>query len=260
MSRQARIQSPTDYYHVMMRGNNRESVFSKDEQKKLFLEILKMHVEQGMIDIAAYCLMDNHVHIVAKASINDLGKVMKSINIKYAMNFNQKQARIGHVFQDRFKSEVIKDDLYMMQVIRYVHNNPVVAKIVNSPEAYCWSSYHEYLNKNEIITSHQKDFILGYFSKDIKAFLEFHKQKDNNQYLEIKEDKEKEKLEQAQEIVAAYFTKKGLIDAKQVFNNTVYLEEIVQSLLKESNLSHRQIASLLGVSNNLVHKVSLHEE
>ncbi len=130
MSRQARIQSPTDYYHVMMRGNNRESIFGKDEQKRFFLESLKMQGEDQTIDIVAYCIMDNHVHIVVKANIIDLAKAIKRINIKYAMNFNQKRDRIGHVFQDRFKSEAIEDDKYLIQAIRYIHNNPVAAKMV----------------------------------------------------------------------------------------------------------------------------------
>ncbi|HYE09613.1 MAG TPA: transposase [Patescibacteria group bacterium] len=260
MSRQARIQSPTDYYHVMMRGNNRESIFGKDEQKKLFLKSLKMQSDDQLIDIVAYCLMDNHVHIVAKADMTDLSKAIKCINIKYAMSFNQRRDRIGHVFQDRFKSETINDDRYLMQVIRYIHNNPVAAKMAKSPGDYNWSSYNEYMSENIIIHSQQKEFILGCFSYDIEQFLEFHKQKDNNEYLEIKEVIENERLEQAQDIISIYFEQKGLIDAKQVINNSVHLEEIIRYLLKGSRLTHRQIANLLGVSNNVVHKVNLHKD
>ncbi|OGO77925.1 MAG: hypothetical protein A2Y23_04205 [Clostridiales bacterium GWB2_37_7] len=257
MPRQARIQSPTDYYHVMMRGNNRESIFSTDEQKRLFLKSLKTQSEDHLIDITAYCLMDNHVHIVVKANMTDLSKAIKCINIKYAMSFNQNRDRIGHVFQDRFKSEIIEDDKYLLQVIRYIHNNPVAAKMVKLPEDYYWSSYNEYMNENTIIESQQRQFVLGCFSHDIKQFLEFHKQKDNNEYLEIKEDLEKERLEKAQEIISAYFTKKGLIDAKQVIKDPVNLEGIIRELLRGSQLTHRQIANLLETSNNIVHKVSL---
>ena len=192
MSRQARIQSLTDYYHVMMWGNNRESIFSEDKQKRYFLESLKMQGKDQLIDIVAFCLMDNHVHIVVKANIFDLAKAIKRINIKYAMNFNQKRDRVGHVFQDRFKSETIKDDKYLLQVIRYIHNNPVAAKMVKLPGDYYWSSYNEYMNKSTILDSQQKEFILEYFSHNLEQFREFHKQKDNYQYLEIKEDIENE--------------------------------------------------------------------
>lgn len=260
MSRQARIQSPTDYYHVMMRGNNRESIFGKDEQKRFFLESLKMQDGDRLIDIAAYCVMDNHAHIVVKANISDLSKVIKRINIKYAMNFNQKRDGVGHVFQDRFKSEAIEDDKYLIQSIRYIHNNPVTAKMVKSPSDYNWSSYNEYINKNVIIESKQREFILEYFSHNLERFKEFHKQKDSNEYLEIKEDIENTRLERAQEIISEYFEQKGLIDAKQVIKNPFFLEEIIQNILKGCRLTHRQIANLLGVSNNAVHQVNLHKD
>jgi REP element-mobilizing transposase RayT len=97
MSRQARVQSPTDYYHVMMRENNRESIFGSDEQKKFFLESLKVQAEDQLIDVAAYCIMDNHVHIVVKGNISDLSNSIKRINIKYAMNFNQKNRCQGNL-------------------------------------------------------------------------------------------------------------------------------------------------------------------
>lgn len=219
-----------------------------------------MQDENKLIDIVVYCLMDNHVHMVIKSNISDLSKAIKSINIKYAMIFNQKLDRIGHVFQDRFKSEIIKDDKYLLQVIRYIHNNPVKAKIVKSPESYYWSSYNEYINKNTMIDSQQKEFILEYFSNDLKQFKEFHKEEDNCEYLEIKEDIEKERFERAQEIISRYFTEKGLTEAKQVIKNPVYLEEIIRNLLKGSRLTHRQIASLLEISNNAVHQVSLLKE
>ncbi len=167
MPRQARIQSPTGYYHIMMRGNNRESIFSTDEQKRLFLECLKKHDTDHSVDIVAYCLMDNHVHIIVKADPLSLAKSIKSINTKYAMNFNRQRNRIGHVFQGRYKSEAITDDKYLLQVIRYVHNNPVKAKMIKSFKDYSWSSYSEYADVNLIIESQQKEFVLDYFSNSI---------------------------------------------------------------------------------------------
>ena len=257
MPRQARVQSPTSYYHVMMRGNNRESIFSEDEQKRFFLNSLRKQDEDQIIDIAAYCLMDNHAHIVVKADSFNLAKAIKSTNTKYAMNFNQQRDRIGHVFQDRYKSEVITDDKYLLQVIKYIHNNPVKAKMIKSPGDFNWSSYNEYIYENKIIKNQQKQFVLGCFSNNLEQFSEFHKQKDSLEYLEIKEDIERERFEQGQEIISQYFKNKGLIEAKHVIKNPVYLEEIIQYLLKGSKLTHRQTANLLGISNNIVHRVSL---
>ena len=257
MPRQARIQSPTGYYHVMMRGNNRENIFVTDKQKSFFLDSLKKQEEDQLIDIVAYCLMDNHVHIVIKADPLNLAKAIKSTNIKYAMNFNGKWNRIGHVFQDRYKSEAIIDDKYLLQVIRYIHNNPVKAKMVKTLEDYNWSSYNEYVKENSIIKTEQREFILDYFRSNVEQFIVFHKQKDNQEYMEIKEDILKNRIEQAQEIISVYFSEKGLVEAKQFNRNAVYIEEMVQRLLIESKLTHRQIANLLGVSNNTVHNVSL---
>jgi hypothetical protein len=185
---------------------------------------------------------------------------IKSINTKYAMNFNGQRGRIGHVFQDRYRSEAIIDDKYLLQVIRYIHNNPVKAKMVKSLGEYKWSSYNEYVKENLIIKKWQKEFILGYFSNSTEQFAEFHKQKDSQEYLEVKEDIVKERVEKAQEIISEYFSKKGLVKAKQVMKNPVYLEEIIQNLLNESKLTHRQIANLLEVSNNIVHNVSLRKD
>jgi len=257
MPRQARIQSPTGYYHVMMRGNNRENIFVTDKQKSFFLDSLKKQEEDQLIDIVAYCLMDNHVHIVIKADPLNLAKAIKSTNIKYAMNFNGKWNRIGHVFQDRYKSEAIIDDKYLLQVIRYIHNNPVKAKMVKTLEDYNWSSYNEYVKENSIIKTEQREFILDYFRSNVEQFIVFHKQKDNQEYLEVKEDIVKERMEAAQDIISEFFTKKGLIEAKQVKQNFLYLEELIQNLLEKSKLTHRQIASLLSISNNVVHSVSL---
>jgi hypothetical protein len=201
--------------------------------------------------------MDNHVHIVIKADPLNLAKAIKSTNTRYAMNFNGKRDRIGHVFQDRYKSEAIIDDKYLLQVIRYIHNNPIKAKMVKSLGDYHWSSYNEYAKENSIIKMPQREFILGYFCNNVEQFIVFHKQKDNQEYLEVKEDIVKDRIEQAQEIISAYFSKKGLVEAKQVIRNPVYLEEMIRRLLGESKLTHRQIANLLEVSNNVVHNISL---
>lgn len=124
MARQSRIQSLTEYYHIIMRGNNRESIFSQQGQKQYFKELLKEKIEEQLIDIVGYCIMDNHVHIIVKAEIGHLSKAIKSINIKYAMKFNKESRRSGHVFQGRFKSETIENENYLIQVIRYIHNVP----------------------------------------------------------------------------------------------------------------------------------------
>jgi len=103
MARQARKVSPTKYYHVMMRGNNREKIFTRKDQKSYFIELLIDFKKQPPVEIAAYCVMDNHVHIVIAGEIDDLSEVMKRINIKYAMKFNKEADRIGHVSKTKYQ-------------------------------------------------------------------------------------------------------------------------------------------------------------
>lgn len=257
MPRHARSLSPTGYYHVMLRGNNRESIFYKEYQKDFFMNSMKKQNDDQLMEITAYCLMDNHVHIVVNANPFNLVKAFKCLCTSYAMNFNRKEDKIGHVFQDRYKSEVITDDKYLLQVMRYVHNNPVKAKMVRSVVEYKWSSYTEYMNEGGIIGDQQKKFIMGYFSNNADHFAEFHKQKDDHEYLEINEDLQVERFVKGQEIISEYFQNKGLVEGRQVIKNPVYLEELIQCLLKKSRLTHRQIAGLLEISSSFIHKVSL---
>ena len=257
MSRVARVQSPTDYYHVMMRGNNKESIFTRTSEKSYFKDLLKEVMEEGLIDIAAYCIMDNHVHIVIKAELNNMTKALKKINIKYAMNFNKERNRIGHVFQDRYKSEIVGNDMHLIQVIRYVHNNPVKAKMVKECNDYKWSSFNEYIkeNKSRIVSKRQKEIILS-LNNGIGNFIEFHKIEDDNEYLEINEDRDLYRLEKAQRIISTYFKEKGIIEAKELNINPIFLEEIIIKLLDNTKLSQRKIASILGISHNSVYLIN----
>ena len=257
MSRVARVQSPTDYYHVMMRGNNKESIFTRTSEKSYFKDLLKEVMEEGLIDIAAYCIMDNHVHIVIKAELNNMTKALKKINIKYAMNFNKERNRIGHVFQDRYKSEIVGNDMHLIQVMRYVHNNPVKAKMVKECNDYKWSSFNEYIkeNKSRIVSKRQKEIILS-LNNGIGNFIEFHKIEDDNEYLEINEDRDLYRLEKAQSIISAYFKEKGIFEAKELNKSSRMLEEIVISILDRTKLSQRKIASILGISNHTVYSIN----
>lgn len=255
MARQARKMSPTDYYHVMMRGNNRESILAAEWQKAYFTGLLH-DVEN--IEIVAYCLMDNHVHIVAKGKLTDLSDAIKKINIKYAMRFNRSADRIGHVFQDRYRSEEILDDAHLLQVIRYVHNNPVKAGMIKDPERYPWSSFREYIKGTSYIASPaQMDLVMAFFAGNSKLFRQFHLGEDRGEFLDIREDVAHNRAQAAQAIIEGFCRVKGITDSKEISERAAYLEELIAELLQETKLSHRQIAKLLAISNSAVHKASL---
>ena len=255
MSRKARKISPTGFYHVMMRGNNREMILAKSWQKEWFTELLS---EANNIEIAAYCLMDNHVHIVVQAAIADLSEAIKKINIRYAMRYNRSGDRIGHVFQDRYRSEVISDDSHLLQVIRYVHNNPVKAGLVRDPEAYLWSSYREYVDASARVTKQTTlEMVLGLFANDIGSYKAFHQIEDPAEFLDMREDVEQNRAQTAQAVIESFCMAKGVTDAKEIYRNVEYLEELVVELLQRTRLSHRRIAGLLEISGSFVHRASL---
>lgn len=140
MARQPRRLSETDIHHVMVRGVNRDAIFLEDEDYEYFLDALQETKALSGCAVLAYCLMTNHVHLVLRADREPIGVVMKRLGIRYAGRFNRKYGRVGHVFQDRFRSAPVEDDAYLNALLPYIWNNPVVAGMVARPEDYRWSS------------------------------------------------------------------------------------------------------------------------
>ncbi|MGD9678354.1 MAG: transposase [Vulcanibacillus sp.] len=256
MARQARKESITNYYHVMLRGINREYIFNTEDQKRKILELIKREEKNNLIGIVAWCIMDNHVHLLLKAKIDDMSKAIKIISLKYAAYYNKSKKRIGPVFGDRYRSENIEDDKYMLGVIRYIHNNPIKSKIIINKEVYEWSSYKCFIdnNSNHIIEEH-KAFILGFFNNKIINFEEFHNQEDVYEYLEIKEDREKYRQREGQKIITEYLKEKGIIDAKELKNNPKWICELVEELSDKTKLTLRQIARLTDLTLGMTYEI-----
>ncbi|MGC4153034.1 MAG: transposase [Propionicimonas sp.] len=147
MPRRARQLSESGIYHVMLRGINRQAIFLDDEDHLRFLRHLSTTRERSGCHILAYCLMKNHVHLVLRTLDEPVGQVVKRLAVRYAWWHNTKYGRIGHVFQDRFRSRPVEDDEYFITLLRYVWNNPVKAGIVGRPDQYRWSS----LSRNALV-------------------------------------------------------------------------------------------------------------
>ncbi|MBU3143451.1 transposase [Clostridium sp. CF012] len=152
--------------HVTARGNRRSNIFKDETDYKLYLNYIKEAMEyyKNKHYIIAYVLMTNHIHLVVETTDCDISDFIKRVHSRYAGNFNKKYNYIGHLFQGRYKSELIEDDCYMLEVSRYVHLNPVRAKMVKKPEDYRWSSYTTYTGEKDekLITSKR---VLSYFKK-----------------------------------------------------------------------------------------------
>ena len=141
MSRNARKKSEIGIYHVMLRGIDKMNIFLCDSDYYIFLNHIKMAKERSNFLLLAYCLMTNHVHLLIKEGNEDLGDIIRRIAVGYAQYFNNKNGRIGHLFQNRFRSEPVNDERYLLVLLRYIHQNPVKAGIVKSIHEYKWSSY-----------------------------------------------------------------------------------------------------------------------
>ena len=173
MPRASRRKSHSGIYHIMVRGINRESIFHDDEDRRHFLNLLIHSRLPDAFDLYAYCLMRNHFHLLIRERSDDISRTMKRINTRYVGWHNAKYDRIGPLFQDRFKSQNVEDDCYLLSVLRYIHLNPVKAHLVKAPEDYMWSSCRNFYNEAEK-TSNLLDqhFILKMFDDYIPVAVE----------------------------------------------------------------------------------------
>ena len=152
MTRSARERSESGFYHVVAKGNGGQNLFEDASDYRAFLELAAAAAEKCDILVYAYCLMSNHVHLLLEDRGNRLSDFMKSLITGYAMRFNAKTGHIGHVFQQRFKSQPVESETYLLQAARYIHNNPAKAGVCSADE-YLWSSYHEYASGVRGITA-----------------------------------------------------------------------------------------------------------
>ncbi|MGV8907636.1 MAG: transposase [Propionicimonas sp.] len=140
MPRHARQLAGSGIYHVMLRGVNRDSIFIEDGDSAMFLRALSQAKDASGCQVFAYCLMSNHAHLVLRSGEEPIGTVVKRLGVRYAGWFNRKYGRVGHLFQDRFRSVPVEDDAHLVTLLRYVWNNPVEAGMVARAEEYRWSS------------------------------------------------------------------------------------------------------------------------
>ena len=141
MARPLRIEYDGALYHVTSRGNERKSIFKDDTDRELFLGTLTQVVERFHWLCHAYCLMNNHYHLVIETPDGNLSKGMRQLNGVYTQAFNRRHHRVGHLFQGRFKAILVQKDSHFLEVCRYVVLNPVRARAVKHPRGWAWSSY-----------------------------------------------------------------------------------------------------------------------
>ena len=246
----------TGIYHVMLRGINKMNIFLNRDDKEKFLQILQDMNSEGEYTLYGYCIMDNHVHLLIKEEKDSISRTMKRISYY----FNKRYERVGHLFQDRFRSERIENEGYLLACIRYIHNNPVKAFIVEKPSDYEWSSYNVYINKadneGEIIST---EFILNIFSENnstaIKEFQKFSTLDCDKVFMDLEEieedieDIENVQIEKIEQILGRY---KLTLEELSELKNRKIRNKIIREIADNANLSTRQMSNVIGLSKDTI--------
>ena len=260
MPRAARKKSESKIYHVMLRGINHQNIFEDDGDYEKFIDVLETYQRVIGFEVYAYCLMGNHIHLLIKEGNEEFSNTMKRIGASYVYWYNWQYNRKGHLFQDRYRSEAIEDDKYLLTVLRYIHQNPVKAGLEKDIETYKWSSYTEYIGKMKIVNT---DFILGIFDKDIdkaiKSFIKFNKEAVNCKCLEEKEQRKTISDKEIKQIVQNKYnielaTLQNQLPKAQI-EILKYLKELEGSSLRQlSRLTSFTVRELLKTKYPLAYK------
>ena len=160
MPRKPRQPSSLCIHHVILRGINQQIIFEDNYDYLQFISILKYYKKLCDFKLYAYCLMNNHIHLLLEHTSTDLDVIMKKIEVKFVRWYNRKYQRMGYLFQDRFKSEPVNDMRYFLTVFRYIHQNPLHAGLEAIPGTYPWTSYHDYVISDSSFIDIDKIFTL----------------------------------------------------------------------------------------------------
>jgi REP element-mobilizing transposase RayT len=177
MSRPLRIEFAGALYHVTSRGDGQEVIFLGDEDKHRFLDVLSELVHDFNWAVHAYCLMDNHYHLLIETPEGNLSRGMRQLNGVYTQRFNRRHGRVGHVFQGRYKAIIVQKESYLLELARYVVLNPVRAHMVHTPDQWPWSSYRATATLCEGPSWLTIDWLLAAFSEHrseaIRRYMDF---------------------------------------------------------------------------------------
>lgn len=245
MPRKSRNQLDQILCHHMVQGINRECIFQTNHEKKKYLELLKKYYLPFKIYVIAYCIMDNHAHMLLHAKeIQNISNFMKQVNSIYAMYYNKKRDRVGYVYRNRFESVPIMTREQMYRCIKYIHMNPVKAGIVKDEGEYKYSSYHDYLNQTGFVNEQILKFVFSSSENYIEKFQKI-------EYKNLNFDKQNPDIEK---LLKDFLRNEG-VDFWQAKKNKVLVQKFISYLnSNEYQYSKSEIARVLPISRATLYR------
>ncbi|MCL2529877.1 MAG: transposase [Coriobacteriia bacterium] len=252
MPRQARLLSVTGIYHIIFRGVNRCHLFEEEDDFEKMLSLLIIAKEELGFEVLAYCMLDNHVHLLLKEkSPGEITKVMLKLLAPYAFWYNRKYGRSGALIANRYRSERVENDEYLLTLVRYIHQNPLLAGVCNLIDGCRWCSFPDYVKGRSFLTDTR--FVLEMFSTDrtkaIKEFVSFHDTLETEDYSysrEVKRTKE--------EIRQEFLSLLGGVEPGSLVGLPRLERDAILTSLRKHGFSIRQIERLTGVSRGIIAK------
>lgn len=244
MPRHARMLSDSGYLHVIVRGNGKQVLFEEDKDYLYFLKVLRRFSQETEVTVCAYCLMENHVHLLVQDAKHQISHMMKKLGVSYSYFFNHKYDRTGHLFQDRFRSEAVEDDAYLLTVFRYILKNPEKAGICSAKD-YAWSSYYAYGDPSAFARPALLEEMIG-GREEYEAFMTIDDDPDCMEFEPMIHDDE-----WAQRVIRKRLGKQGGTVLLSCSRNE--RDEALRDL-KEAGLTHRQIERLTGIPRGVIQR------
>ncbi len=230
MPRFPRTYIKTIFFHIITQGINKSYIFERSEDIKFYLRMMKKLSKEQEVKILAYCVMNNHTHMLVKTNQTEkMSKFMQRLNTTYGIYYNQKYNRVGYVFRNRYKSEGIYNEKHLYNCVRYIYNNPVKAGICSQAKEYQYSNYKELNSKYKEINENLID---------------------EYSFIDIEDDNLRKSENVIKEILRKY--NKNLDDIRK---NKKELKEFITILKKKEGISLRKIADELKLSRESVRRI-----
>lgn len=269
MARPLRIEYEGAWYHVMNRGAGYQNIFFNDEDKILFLNLLSEINSRYCIEIHSYCLMSNHYHLLLRTPMANLGRAMRHLDGIYTQRFNKRTGTDGPLFRGRYRSILVESDRYLLLLSRYIHLNPVQAKIVSNPEFFIWSSYPAFLNMVPRPLWLYCDEILNQMSKKSKEIIyqQFIDEGIDQETLKFLQEKKRSCIFGSEsfikQITKDYLIKKPIdreiSELKKLCRaQIITITDVVQVVANYFAISEQEVFKCTNVKNKMFKKIAIY--